>query len=339
MIEIIQINDQKKWDEIIRSMQGFDFYHLNAYHKLENSGIPILFSYKDSEISFALPLIIRNIQGTDYKDVTSVYGYSGPLSKSTLPPAESLKKFQEALHSFFDEQHIVSAFSRLHPLISNQPALLKDMGIIEDANLTVGIDLTLPEELQVKQYSRSLRNRINHLKRIGVEIFQAKSQADVDAFIDIYTDNMKRVNAAESYFFPPSYFYSFVENIDSFILLASYQGKIISGTLFAECNNILHAHLNATKTAYLDLSPLKLVLDTGRKIGIEHKMHLMHLGGGLSGKNNSLFTFKSRFSKLYFTFHTWKYIHNKTIYDELVAEKISNSERNISFFPVYRANM
>jgi hypothetical protein len=336
MLEIVSLDNKKRWNEIIRSMNNYDFYHLAEYHQLDHSGTPLLLYYSDRTASFALPVILRTIENTGYKDITSVYGYSGPLSGQNATPADSIKNFQEELQVFFDSNQVVSVFARLHPLFTNQELILSCLGNVIDENQTVGIDLTLPEEEQRRQYSHSLKNAVNRLKRKNLIIKKAQSRREIDSFVEVYWENMKRVNAASSYFFSSEYFHQFLESIDSSLLLAYYDDEIISGSLFTECNSIIQPHLSATKNKYLYLSPLKYIWDQIRTTGVEKRLKYIHLGGGFGGKNDTLFGFKSQFSHLRFMFKTWRYIHSRTVYDSLVQQRFGENIPDNRFFPLYR---
>jgi lipid II:glycine glycyltransferase (peptidoglycan interpeptide bridge formation enzyme) len=204
-------------------------------------------------------------------------------------------------------------------------------------NLTVGIDLTLPEEKQIKQYARSFKYRINRLKKSGVCVIRAENKEEIDSFIALYEENMKRVNAPKMYFFPREYFYRFLEKIDSILLLAVYEHQIIAGALCTFCRDNMQYHLGATKNDFLFMSPIKLVLDEARREGMSRKMRWLHLGGGRGGVDDSLFVFKSRFSNQRFVFKTWRYIHNKAVYDTLIYNKYKENIPEITFFPLYRA--
>jgi len=65
-----------------------------------------------------------------------------------------------------------------------------------------------------------------------------------------------------------------------------------------------------------------------------------HLGGGVGGKNDGLFFFKTGFSKLVAEFYTWRIILNQSIYDDCVRiweERSKTKSRNVmDFFPAYR---
>ncbi|MDR0864175.1 MAG: hypothetical protein LBO74_04485 [Candidatus Symbiothrix sp.] len=336
MLEIITVENAERWDEIVRSMYEYDFYHLAAYHRLDKSGKALLIHHHTETAAFAFPVILRDIAGTIYKDITSVYGYAGPLSREENPQPEDIRVFQNELKTYFDANHIITVFSRLHPLFEKQPSLPGNLGEVIDMNMTVAIDLNLPEAEQRKQYARSLKYKINYLKKKGVRIVKASNKKEVDTFIEMYMENMDRVHAAESYYFSPDYFYTILEKIDSSLLLAEYEGKYISGSLCTFCKGIMQAHLNATKNDFLYLSPLKLVLEQARIEGMKKEMNWLHLGGGKGGADDSLFLFKSRFSDIRFMFKVWKYIHNQEVYDALVHEKHKEDLLETTFFPLYR---
>ncbi|MDH8702310.1 lipid II:glycine glycyltransferase (peptidoglycan interpeptide bridge formation enzyme) [Dysgonomonadaceae bacterium PH5-43] len=336
MIEVIPANNKNKWNEVIRSMSDYDFYHLASYHNLDKSGEPLLFHYSNETSSFSFPFIKRKINNTDYYDITSVYGYGGPLSSKEINSQENILYFQNALKTFFEENKIVSVYSSLHPIITMQPTLIKGLGEVIESNKTIAIDLEQNEDQQVKQYSYSLRYQISRLKKMNVEVREATSKEDVDLFVSMYRENMKRVSASSKYFFPNEYFYTFLKEIDSVVLLAYYKGEAISGILCSFCNSIMQAHLSATKTEYLFMSPSKLVWDEARKLGVGRNIKWFHLGGGRDGKNDSLFDFKMKFSESVFSFKQWNYVCDEKKYNNLLNDRFGDERPNGSFFPLYR---
>jgi len=336
MFSILSLDQKEQWNSIVRSMSEYDFYHLAEYQQLEHSGQPYLLCFSSKETNLALPVILRPIQDTGYNDLTSVYGYAGPLSSHKNPDIQAVNGFQKELLHYFDQNKIVSVFARLHPLFSNQEFILSGLGEIVNTSQTVGIDLNLPEKEQKRQYSHSVKNHINRLKRRNVIVKKAETRKEIDVFIEIYKENMRRVNAAEMYFFPNDYFYRFMEELPASLFLACYEEQAISGSLFTICNGIIQPHLSATRNEFLRWSPLKLVWNCVRIYAIENNGKWLHLGGGVGGADDSLFHFKAQFSDLRFLFKTWRYIHNESIFNRLVSEKYHNPVPYSSFFPLYR---
>lgn len=337
MVEIIPLNDTKKWNERIRSMTFYDFYHLAEYHQLDTSGKPLLFYYKDSRISIAFPFILRNISGTDCNDVTSVYGYPGPVADTLDFFSDSIGNFHNELLTFFDSYRIVSAFSRLHPLFPCQNNLLKGLDGIENSGFTVGIDLSLPESSLYADYSHSLIYDIRKVKKKGVFLKNAETKDEIDCFTDIYRETMKRVDAKPLYFFSDEYFRQFVQTVNSKIKLAVFRDQIIAGTLYTECNGIVQIHLSGTKTEFLKWSPSKYLWDQIRSESYRNECKFLHLGGGVHSIEDGIFNFKTLFSKRKFEFKTWRHIHNKEQYQQLVQKELKGKDSEISFFPLYRS--
>ena len=76
---IIDVTDSK-WSEIVSNCKEYDFYHTQSYHLLETDSSPVLIVVYFNQDYIALPIIIREIDGQNVYDTTSVYGYCGPIS-------------------------------------------------------------------------------------------------------------------------------------------------------------------------------------------------------------------------------------------------------------------
>lgn len=337
MFEVISANQKQKWDELVCSMPGYDFYSFNEYHQLDTCGTPMLLHYKDKEADILFPVIVREITGTSYKDITSVYGYSGPLASKTPISKTSKEDFQKELLRFFDTENIVSAFSRLHPLFNHQAELLNGLGQILEKNTTLAINLESTLSEQRKSYSHSLKYDINRNQRAGTIIRKANQKEEIDQFIRIYYHNMDRVGASPFYYFPEAYFYSLLKINGAELIIAEQNNEIIAGTILFKCKHIIQAHLSASKKEYLDLSPVKYLWYEISKTGKDEGYKYFHLGGGFGGKDDKLFEFKSHFTKQKYKFTIWQYIHNKDAYNTLISENKVVKYIDSSFFPLYRA--
>ncbi|MCH3884623.1 GNAT family N-acetyltransferase [Tenacibaculum aquimarinum] len=331
--------DNSEWKSTIDKSINYDFYHTLSYNKLEKEGEPLLLVASINENFIALPIVIRPIPNTSYFDCTSVYGYSGPVSNldSHNVPVELKEYFQESINNYFFDTKIVSVFSRLHPIFNNNE-YLKDLGEIVDLNKTIAIDLNTTIEEQKKQYRKSNKYEINKLKKNGFEVVEAKTQEEIDAFINIYYETMKRVEAKDSYFFSKQYFYDFLNN-DCFtnkLLLSKKDNQITAGAIFTITNKIMQYHLAGTKQEFARDTPMKLILDEARLLANDINLSYLHLGGGVGGSDQDpLFRFKTGFSKNTFQFKVWKYIVNQEVYNQLIKER--NVSNDSSFFPLYRA--
>ncbi len=342
MIAIIR--DKENWDKLVKKCDFADFYHTYDYHLAAKAKEeePALIHYSDHNKTIVLPLLFRNIEYSIYKDATSVYGYPGPITQNITSDFD-YGLFQKELHRFLLEHNIISVFSRLNVFIPHQENCLCDLGRTETLGRVVYIDLTETLEEQWKLYSRRLRTYINKSRTV-YNIINANLPSDLDTFIDLYYENMRRVNANKEYFFDKKYFLDLINSsaFETEVLLAISRktGEVAGGAMFLKKNGIIQYHLSGTSEIYLDLNPLKLLIDEMRIRGTQENCSYLNLGGGVGAKEDSLFYFKSGFSKYTLTFKVWKYIVNHNVYDKLVQQRnnIQYCEQSLRYFPRYRVN-
>ncbi|MEG0916304.1 MAG: GNAT family N-acetyltransferase [Myroides sp.] len=333
--EILE-NNSPKWTEIIKQASVYDFHHTPYFHKIDTTYPSKLLFFSDKKNFIALPVIIRPIDNTDFFDITSVYGYSGPIYwfNKDYQQENLLNFFKLKFINFCKDHNIVSVFSRLHPLIE-QKNIIEGLGEIVALNKTISVDLTLSADEQRKEYRKSLKSELNQLRRKDIYVKVADAQNEIDQFIAIYYETMDRVNATPNYYFSKEYFYDFLDNADfkSKLLIAVKDEKVIAGAIFTFTDKIMQYHLAGTTDEFIRETPMKLILDEARLLGNKTSAISLHLGGGVGGSDeDSLFRFKSGFSKDFKQFSVWKYIVNPEVYNQLSKEKDQTS-----YFPLYRS--
>lgn len=339
MRKIIKSFNKKNWNYYIGNSLQYSFYHTWHYHALDVLGEPFLFVYEAGENYIAFPFIKREIPGEDYWDLTSAYGYTGPISNQKFTALDDcfLENFKDSFLETLKAERIVSVFSRLHPFF-DQTLSLSKLGSIHPDGKTVAIDLRLPLKVQRKKYHMRLREKIHQLIQKGYIVREAASIEDIDIFAKIYTENMKKIDASNSYHFPVSYFRSLYhsDEIKSKLLLVYLDGKAVSAAYIVCTNYIIQAHILGTLKAYLPDSPARLLMDEITVIGRKMGARYFHLGGGLNFKQDALFEWKACFSDLILNFNHWRYIAHPEMYDALVERMDITEKANIDFFPLYR---
>ncbi|GAA5088307.1 hypothetical protein GCM10023210_11820 [Chryseobacterium ginsengisoli] len=335
----IEISDKERWEETIRSCVFYDIYHTYFYHSLESSFPSVLFVSEFNDELIAFPFKVRNIEDTGYFDLTSVYGYCGPISNKNFGELSKnhFAFFHEEFSKFCKENYIVSIFSRLHPL-SDYNTFFDDFGDVANMNKTVVVDLVQPPEHQVKQYRKSTKYEIKYLRNKNFTIIKTKDSSNIDNFIEMYYKTMEKVRAFDRYYYDRDYFHGFLNNDDYevILLMAEQNGKFAAGGIFTVVGNVMQYHLATTDESFIKDAPMKLILDEARIIAMEKNLQFLHLGGGFAGRDNdNLYLFKSGFSKNRLQFSVWKHITDTEQYDKLVAYmNIWKSVNN--FFPLYR---
>lgn len=332
---IKEITNKNEWNAILGQIEDYDFYHTFDYHSIStnNNETPILLTYQQNDKTIALPLVLRPIEGTTYFDLTSVYGYAGPIYNVDLETFD-FTDFKAAFNTYLQSKNIVSVFSRLHPYLQ-QDKVIENLGETLSLGDVVNIDTSLPVEQSRMAYGKSNKNQINKLRK-QCEVVKAETEEDILEFVDIYYENMKRLDADDYYFFSKEYFLNFmkISDFDTDILLVKHleSNTYVAGSMFVKTKNIVQYHLSGTRTEYLRLKPSKLFLDEMRLQATEQGYKVFNLGGGLGSEHDSLFEFKASFSKNFRTFKIWKYIVNQNIYNELSKDK-----DDTGYFPKYRS--
>lgn len=342
MIKVIK--DKINWSQELALAKNSDFYHSYDYHHLSKNDDEraILLKYSDGINSILLPLIIRDIPNSTYKDATSVYGYAGPLIVCRNRTFD-LETFNKELLSYFNENRIISLFSRLHPFFEEEENMLSHIGSVNSLGKVVYINLNNTLEEQRAKYNRRLKTYINKARR-QCSIIKGNIEEHLKIFVELYYDNMKRVNADKRYFFTYEYFKNLLtsNDLDSELLLCINNGnkEIIGGAIFIKTNKIVQYHLSGMHAKWSHVNPIKLIIDTMRIWATEQGYQYLNLGGGKGSSEDSLFRFKNSFSNDLRTFKIWKYIVNPKIYNELTQENLINQSKDplndIDFFPAYR---
>ncbi|RKN76939.1 GNAT family N-acetyltransferase [Ulvibacterium marinum] len=342
MLELIR--KEEKWSSIIEKCDFVDFYHTYSYHQLakRHDEEPILVCYKDTDKIIAFPMLLRNIDFSTYKDATSVYGYPGPITKN-IRSGYDYSPFQKELHQFFHSQKIISVFSRLNPYIPGQKNCLSSLGQMTSPGRVVYIDLTKTLDEQWMLYHKRLRTYINKSRAIYT-VKTASTPSHLKTFVKLYHQNMRRVNAKKEYFFDKQYFMDLMNcsDFETELLLAidNKTGDIAGGTIFTKKDAIVQYHLSGTSEKYMGLNPVKLLIDEIRIRSTRENFKYFNLGGGVGSKEDSLFYFKSGFSKFFRPFNIWKYMVNESIYEDLVQQHKKNEhcQESLHYFPQYRHN-
>jgi len=338
----ITLDQKSDWVGYVSRAAETDFYHTWHYHSLAKDGTSLLFIYNEGGDFIGIPLLKREIFNTNYFDLHSVYGYSGPISNYPFKniPEQLIEGFKYAFLDFIRDENIVSVFSKLHPFF-NQHKILEKFGGIYDNGKTVFIDLLEPVDVQRKKYRQTTKDGIKKCRKLGYKIKDCTAQEDIAAFALLYKQNMSRINAAEFYLFNEDYFTRLIKTNEYLckLILILDGNEIICGSIIMCNNGIIQGHLIATNAKYLRYSPAKFLVDEVSILGRNLGMSYYHLGGGLGFKENSLFEWKLGFSDLVLDYKSWRFIANPAVYNELVIKSGNSIDNTVDFFPLYRMSV
>jgi hypothetical protein len=282
---------------------------------LEAEGVTHSLSLEAGAGELRLPLIVREIEGSDRLDAISPYGYPGASGISDDPPDPGEVDWSETA--------LVSLF--LRDRIGEPPALAEG---------------TVRSEVQLAEGDGGIRKRLREQIRSNERrgwLVESRPGADVDAaalegFEAAYAETMARAGAGERYLFSTGYFRAILGTGRAWLLTASRErGSATAGAIAVASDGLLHYFLGGTADEALEDSPMKNLFAAMIALAGELGMPL-NLGGGVS-PGDSLESFKRGFATRTAPFRTHEVIGDSAVYEELSAG-VSAGE---GYFPAYRA--
>ncbi len=338
-----------------------DVHHAAAYHRsapAAGDGTPLMAVVGDRRRGVAWPYLARAVTdgggpaGADATEVTSVYGYPGPVAWGCVPGERFLTGALSEILRAWRDQGVVAAFTRFHPLLENAalmagfhglPGCTPDGGSVVATGLTVSVDCTVGDDAAWAGYTRTLRQHIAAGRRAGLVTVHDEGWQHLGDFVRLYRETMVRSGADERYLLGESEVERMRPELAGHLhLLVSRLGdEVAAAGIMTEYGGIVQSHLVGTNTELLSHSPFKVLLDDVRVWARGRGDRVLHLGGGRGGRQDSLLVFKGEFSPRRHLFHVGRWVLDPDRYRDLVAAR---SERcpdghvlDDSFFPRYRA--
>jgi hypothetical protein len=349
-----------RWRECLEGVPH-DFYHSACYHRFCEQcgdGEAFLAMYQEGARRLLWPYLLRPIpgfEGGSLRDVTSVYGYAGPLAAADARDAPFLARAFRALTDLWRSDDAVCVFARLHPLLENHTllpecspsashGLTAPHGHTAFQGHTVSLDLTLDPVQTWHGYRKTLRHDIEKARLTGLSIEHDHDLRHLDKFTACYRETMLRNLASPGYFFDGAYFRRFFKLLgaQAHLAVAFSRDEFAGGVIFVECNGIIQYHFSGTGEDFLDVSPAKLLLDEIRLWGQARGCSTLHLGGGRGARPDNLFAFKAAFSPRRHAFHTWSHVIQPRLYEDLsqahqLRLRLAGAQPEDQYFPLYRA--
>jgi hypothetical protein len=339
--------EDPRWEKLLQTCRH-DFYHLPEYVKLcakSEGATPAAFYAEDGHAAFLAPLLLRPIPRNlgapeGWSDAVSPYGYSTPL---VTPSEVSLDRFLDSFRHAACVRGLVTAFFRLHPLLSLNHEDLSKFGQLIKHGQTVFIDLSNSDEEVWKQISPDHRRNIRKLLSLGFSVSLDDWRLFKD-FTVIYQTTMQRVGASAGYLFSEEYFEDLRAALGERLHLScvlSPKGDVAAAGLFIETERIVQHHLGGTASEYAQCAPTKLLYPFMSTWARARSNTVLHIGGGLGGAEDSLFRYKAWFSRDRADVFTYRMILDEERNDMLIrlanARNEGTGSPSSNFFPAYRA--
>lgn len=291
--------------------------YFRSEHHLRAEGVTHTLVIDGSETgSLRLPLIVRPIEGTPYRDAVSPYGYpSGVMDGLSEVPKEAVDWRGTELVSIFVRDRLTAPHCFAGGTGRNQVFF---------------IDPRLPVEFREMHRRHIQRNlRLGFVSTCGPA--REASLGEREGFKEVYRQTMVRDEASARYFFSDTYFEELFSSPAAWLATTrAPNGEVASAALGVSSDGVLHYYLGGTADSYLPRSPAKNVftalLELSRQLGMP-----INLGGGMQ-PGDSLEAFKRGFANASFQLYTHELICDPQVYAHL-----SEGGLHSDYFPAYRA--
>ncbi len=291
--------------------------------------------------SVLYPFVLRPIDGSHLKDITSPYGYGGPLFWGTDDASGLSALFWERFDEWARENDVVSEFIRF----SLFDDVLPYPGVTRPRNSNVVSTLPATADELWAGVHKKVRQGVRRAQRIGVETEVDTRCERIDDFIRIYHATMARRESDHWYRFDESFFADLLSALGeaAVIVFALHAGRPVAANLMLLGADTVYAFLGGTDEDAFSLRPTELMevhsMEWARQQGYARYV----LGGGVS-PGDGLERYKQRFAPNGgVPFHTGERVLDPDGFDELVrtrrrafAAVSARWDEASRFFPLYR---
>ena len=328
-----------KWDNILQKLSNEKLYdisyhsdYINCYASIGDSIEAYLHQEENKFLFF--PYVKSPIPGHDgLYDFQSAHGYSGPIS-NTLD-----KKFlQRAWLEFSklaNKNCLIAGLVRFHPLLeTHKYASSETFNVIKDREI---VYLSLKREMGEVWYdfSRDNKEKIKKAKKLNVSLKCDSELSSIKEFSKFYEKRMYELNADKYYLFNNDYFYRIYklgQNCFS-VYKVFVNDMMIGGAVILFSDRFVHYHLSASSREFFKFAPNNILRYSVIKDLLGKRYNYLIFGGGrTSSPNDSLLSFKKRFSKETAWYYHATSILNQKAYDQIceIWEK-DNPEKKEKF--------
>ncbi|MGZ4055730.1 MAG: hypothetical protein ACXVPU_17300 [Bacteroidia bacterium] len=282
-----------------------------------------LFIVSNKTSVFIYPYLKLALTGSfkGYTDVFSPYGYAGPYASDK----HIMEEGEQLLINHFRSINVVSEFIRYHFLYNKELKFSSDISNLQNRKV---LCLNLQQSWQFiweKEFSTTNRNLSTKLHKEGYRFEIVEFSGHIDGFTEMYYSTMKNVNANDYYYFPKDFFIGLKNKLGDNLILARVVKDSVCYcySLFFISGNIITYFLSARNIDFPKVPANNLLLSEIAKWSAEKGFSYLNLGGGLKNStDDTLFKFKSNFTKSVYDYFIGKRIYKPEVYREITDEWI-----------------
>lgn len=345
------VTNQAEWDSLIDRLPNElrDVHYTSAYNRIwtRTFGSQIFLAALSKEDAILVaPFQIKQVQGPklsqfEANEISTPYGFSGPLFWGASSPSESYREFAEALHFWALSNKVASEFTLIHPLMPQIAENLRTQNMsLSFEKKVVVIDLE-PEFSRIRStFNRGCKSNLARSEKSGICVDQVPATGqNLERFHQLYWSTMERHQAKKRWFFPQAFWEETFSNLGGRAsLLVARRGDVWLGAyVLIRDDHRSYYHFAGSTPEGAELRAPYLLMREAIVWAQSAGCKWLHLGGGTTSGDDSLMRFKSSFSKETRSLYSLRRIHDSSTYFALA--RASGAAEENSFFPAYRDGM
>lgn len=321
--------------------------YLKSIQLAEGYPVIIMVLFDDEKMAM-IPYIKRRINDIpifaeldyEYWDIISPYEYSYAITNVDDPDERDylINQLFLQIGYYCERENIVSEFIRFDPFLSDINCISSLYKVRNSCN---NIFINLIDSINDirKKFNNSVKKNIKRAQDCGLRFSQAReNDENINLFISLYRESMKRLGADDYYYFSEEHFYSLIKECEgaSLFFIRDDSARLIAGSILLHHEGIGHHHLTGYKEDSILKRPNDYMVYSLINWGIANGLQYLHLGGG----SENICNFKAKFSDTKLPYYIGWRIHNQNVYQLLCdlwreVNDISN-EHEFNYFPLYR---
>ena len=338
------IEDQNRWDEVVRSFPDYDVFYLSGYSKAfmgesAKNGKPVLLYYEEGGDRAINVVFKRDVADDEklankipegrYFDLITPYGYGGfwgsvadwdRLNRTYLRYCLDNRYVCE-----FVRFELFSAYSKHYG------------GEVESRTHNIVRSLELPLEEMWMDFKQKVRKNVKKANANNLSCIIENTGDHMDDFLRIYYSTMDRTEAEGEYYFSRQFYETLNEMKDNVMYFhVVYEGRIVSTELVLFGTENAFSYLGGTDREYFDVRPNDFLKYEIIKWAKAKGLKRFVLGGGY-GADDGIYQYKlSLAPRGQHDFYIGRNIFDQESYDRLVGLRAGET-LNENYFPLYRS--
>ncbi len=288
-LELVEV-EPARWDALVRWLGVSDVYYARGFIDASAAlvgGTAALLDLPGDDGHVLFPCVVRQ----DPLDVVTPYGYGGPLGVGDRSP---LAEFPARYEAWCDRRGVLSSFVVFHPLFAN--AASEAAAGFHRSALAGTIAWPLEDRDLFGAMHKHHRRVVRRARADGLTVSIERVPANLDTFVAVYEQSMRRRAASPFYFFSEAYWQALARDVPLVRVDVEHGGELLASMLGMGEPPWLHYHLGGIADAGMSTGASHLALYSLAEWGREHGYRTLHLGGGVGGRDDSLLEFKRRFA-------------------------------------------